>query len=115
MAFSPVGRRGSWFADWQGHSYPCVHTRWRTGKGKLLYDDPGVQIGVPKWDQYINAIQELKKAIETSDNVPDDPENGTWRRRGYIGLWMVDDVHVVPNDEVAGRSHLRFSLVKRLF
>jgi hypothetical protein len=108
--FQPRGHRGSWFAEWQGKSYPCIHNHWRRGR---LHDDPYAIPGVPKWDEFIAAILE-GKVIETRDIVPQDLKDGAWIRDGYIALWEIDNIEVTPNTACQGCSHLRFHFARRL-
>jgi hypothetical protein len=108
--FKPRGHQGSWFAEWQGKSYPCIHNHWRHGR---VHDDPYARLGIPKWDAFIAAVSE-GKVIETKDVVPPDLKDGTWKRTGYIALWEIDNIEVTPNIECDGCSHLRFRFVRRL-
>jgi hypothetical protein len=113
-AFIPRGMRGSWFAEWQGQRYPCVHKRYRTGDRSQWYEDPSAMPGSPKWDELIGAISETKRVIETDDVVRDDDIHRTKKRTGYIGLWEIGEITITPNPEAEGRSHLRFRFVQRL-
>ena len=110
-ALKPKGHSGSWFAKWDGASYPCVHNHWHRGEE---YDDPGVQLTIqPKWRRFLASIENERKVIETIDKVPDDWLYGRWRRSGYTGLWQVDNVRVedTPDPHL---SHLRFRFVRKL-
>jgi hypothetical protein len=110
-AMKPVGHSGSWFATWEGLSYPCVHNHWHRGE---WYDDPCVEPAIyPKWQRFLAAIQNQKKVIETIDKVPDDWRYGRWRRSGYIGLWEVDNFQVEHTPD-PNLSTLRFRFVRIL-
>lgn len=109
--FKPIGHSGSWFAKWQGASYPCVHNHWHRGE---WYEDPGVEPAIhPKWNAFLAAIQNQKKVIETTDKVPDDWRYGRWRRSGYVALWEIDDFQLQSTTD-SGRFHLRFRFTRRL-
>jgi hypothetical protein len=101
----PVGRRGSWFADWKGESLPCVHECWcQSGKGTFSYLDPHVGDD-PKWSPFIAAIRSGGKVILTRDELGDDGQ--PFRRQSYIATYRVDGV------EVEG-TNLAFQFVERL-
>ncbi|SJM61917.1 hypothetical protein FM111_08580 [Brevundimonas diminuta 3F5N] len=101
----PVGRRGSWFADWKGESLPCVHECWcRPGKGTLSYLDPHVGDD-PKWSPFIAAIRSGEKVILTRDELGADGQ--PFRRLSYIATYGVKDVQVEG-------TNLAFQFVERL-
>jgi len=107
----PVGHSGSWFANWQGGSYPCVHSERMSGG---WYYDPTVNSGLPQWPRFIYAIKDAKKVILTKSNVKDKNDPPPWKRarKGqYLSLWEVDDVGIVQED---GRSCFRFRFVEEL-
>jgi hypothetical protein len=112
-AFRPRGSQGSWFAEWKGESYPCIHNHWRCGERRQWHDDPYAKAGIPKWDDFIAAIFR-GRVIETKDVVPDDLKEGAWKRESYIALWAVDNIEVSPNVEVTGYFHVRFRFAARL-
>ena len=98
-----VGRRGSWFAEVNGESLPCVHEYWvRQG---CYYHDPNAVPGERKWDELIAAIQTKKRVILTKDKVYDG--GNRFERSGYVAVFEVDDL------EIDGRN-LRFRLTRRL-
>lgn len=84
----PLGRQGSWFAEWNGEQIPCVHLRWTNGHD---YIDPGYD-GRRQWPQFIAALANGGKAILTSSHVPDG--DGPWRRDKYLAIWTVENVRV---------------------
>ncbi|WP_143062066.1 hypothetical protein [Faunimonas pinastri] len=97
-----TGQRGSWFARADGEKLPCVHKHWWRG-GR--YHDPFARPGEKKWDELIDAIRTGKRVILTDDDVSAD--SSEFRRKGYIAVFAVSDVHV---DETG----LHFSMDARL-
>ena len=102
-----IGFRGSWFADVDGESLPCVHKHWWASGGR--YDDPGLQPGMPKGDELAAAIAAKKRVILTNDmaSFDDDGKVIGFDRTGYIAIYSVDGIEY---DEAG----LRFKFVKRL-
>lgn len=102
-----VGSRGSWFAEVEGETLPCVHRHWWAAGGR--YDDPGLQPGTPKGDELVAAIAACKRVILTDDKATFD-EGGRvagFERTGYIAVYSVDRVEY-------DNAGLRFKFVKRL-
>jgi len=102
-----IGFRGSWFADVDGETLPCVHKHWWAPGGR--YDDPGLQPGMPKGDELVASIAAEKRVILTSDeaSLDDDGKVVGFRRTGYIAVYSVDGIEF----DAAG---LRFKFLKRL-
>jgi hypothetical protein len=99
------GKRGSWFAEINGVSYPCVHRFWVVQHGKsMTYSDPMPNPEDRHWPDFIAALQSQKKAILTEDESFDSGKG--FNRTGYIALYEIDEI-------VKGTS-LRFRFVKRL-
>jgi hypothetical protein len=96
------GHRGSWFADVNGESLPCVHQHWSRNR---RYHDPHVVQGDPQWAEFIDAIRTLKKVILTTGEFSND--HYSVRRTGYIAVFTIDDFELSSND-------LRFRFVDRL-
>ena len=92
----PKGRAGSWFAEWQGESIPCVHQHWTRGTWPE-YADKGYD-GRPEWGPFIQALRDGEQAILTTSYPPD--ADGNWRRKSYIGLWRVSNVQIVNGNEL---------------
>ena len=103
-----IGLRGSWFADVEGETLPCVDQHWWAAGGR--YDDPGLQPGKPKGDELVEAIAAKKRVILTNDEASFDDAGKVvgFRRTGYIAVYSVDGVEF---DEAG----LRFKFVRRLF
>jgi hypothetical protein len=99
------GQRGSWFATVDGERLPCVHQFWMSGSPPK-YKDPGAGNDGP-WPEYIQQIKALKKVIVTTDDVPEQPTEGGWKRTGYVALWSIDNVALTGSD-------LCFDFVQRL-
>jgi hypothetical protein len=54
-----VGHRGSWFADIDGESFPCVHEYWvRRIDGKRMYVDPYCDPEAGKWPRFLTALRD---------------------------------------------------------
>lgn len=102
-----TGQRGSWFANVNGESVPCVHKHWtHTARGSMTYDDPHYLPETDaKWGPFLGTLKALKRAILTSDDVFDDGHR--FERTGYIALYEIDHVEIIG-------SHLRFQFVRRL-
>ena len=98
-----IGKHGSWFATIDGEQLPCVHQHWFSSS--LEYEDPGVEVGNPVWDEFIQELKRTGKAILTSDNPA--PGSGSFKRTGYIAVWSIEDVRVEE-------GKLRFRFVDRL-
>ncbi|MBB3264042.1 hypothetical protein FHW79_001657 [Azospirillum sp. OGB3] len=96
-----IGQRGSWFADVDGERLPCVHQHWVAGN---RYHDPQAIPGEKKWDELIGAIRR-GRVILTKDKVSADQRS--FKRRGYVAVFAVDDVKVYGND-------LTFRLANRI-
>lgn len=114
VKFSPIGSRGSWFATWQGQSYPCVHNYWREGERRQWYNDPHARPGIAKWGEFIAAIRFDCMVIETGDIAPKDFINGSFERVDYKGLFRVDNFEIQPNENTDGLFHLRFRFSERI-
>ncbi len=99
----PRGHAGSWFAEWEGEKLPCVHARWVEGRWPN-YLDPKCD-GRPKWDKFIAALKNGRKAILTTSHPPD--RNGIMRRKSYVGVWEVHGVDVSDGE-------LRFTFGKQV-
>lgn len=100
-----TGKRGSWFADVDGESLPCVHKHWWKG-GR--YDDPQVKPGSPKDEELVTAIEQLGRVVLTDDTPYDAGEGKTgFTRVGYIAVYSVADI-------VFDESGLRFRFLSRL-
>lgn len=101
-----IGQRGSWFAEVDEESLPCVHDFWvkRTPEG-LFYIDPNYEQDIPKWRQFIDAIQEKKRVILTNDTVIDGGLGS--ERKGYIAVFGIEDI------VIEGQT-LKFRFVERL-
>ena len=98
------GKRGSWFAEISGISYPCVHEFWVQRGKSMTYNDPIHDQEDRHWPDFLAALQSQKKAILTKDVTPDGGINFT--RTGYIALYAIDDV--------VKDTSLRFRFVQRL-
>ena len=100
-----TGKRGSWFADVDGQSLPCVHKHWWKG-GR--YDDPQIMPGSPKDEELVAAIQQHGRVVLTNDSPYDAGEGKTgFTRTGYIAVYSVDDI-------TFDQKGLRFRFVSRL-
>jgi hypothetical protein len=95
------GHRGSWFAEVDGESLPCVHRYWWRG-GR--YHDPNFQRG-GQWDDLLEGLRSKGRAILTDDETPDG--GGSFRRLSYIAVYSIDDVEVRDDG-------LHFRFVERL-
>jgi hypothetical protein len=63
-----LGFRGSWFADVDGETLPCVHQHWWAPGGR--YDDPGLQPGMPKGDELVASIAaEIRRRAPSAERV----------------------------------------------
>jgi hypothetical protein len=98
----PKGERGSWFAQWDGESVPCVHRRWTEGVWPH-HCDPCVDDN-PKWVPFIEALK-LGRAILTEDNL--DPSRIPVTRKAYVAIYRIENV------EVSG-GELHFDFRERL-
>lgn len=100
----PIGSQGSWFARFEGVEFPCVHRHWyEPGK----YHDPHVRPGTRQWDKYVARIRDLGYVILTNDIVPDNTEDGTFKRTSYIAIFEATDVRLEGAD-------LTFSMLRRI-
>jgi hypothetical protein len=100
--YKAEGQRGSWFANVNGETLPCVHKHWLK---KDLYHDPNAyRQNSKKWDDLIAAIRDKKRVILTDDNVKDELQS--FERTGYIAVFEIDDVSLDGFD-------LRFRFTKR--
>ena len=100
----PKGTRGSWFADWNGESLPCVHDHWTKGIWPH-YCDPHVSDD-KRWVPFIEAIRNSKTVILKNDKLDADglPSGN---RNSYIALFRVENVALRG-------SELHFDFVERL-
>lgn len=112
--FQPRGIRGSWFAEYDGQLYPCIHKHWRCGEHKQWHDDPFARPGIPKWNSLIEAIRWDCVVIETADIVPTDILFGSFQRTGYLGLLRIENFELLPNENSEGCFHMRFKFAERL-
>ena len=83
------GSRGSWFARVAGERLPCVYREWVVPPRHYL--DPGAQPGVGKWDEFIAALRETKRAILPSDTRG---ENGEHRQEHDLQIFLIDRIEV---------------------
>jgi hypothetical protein len=102
----PMGKRGSWFADWKGESLPCVHQCWveSPGQKRMTYCDPGLSDD-PKWSPFVATLQAGGKAILTEDSLRQDGFPAD--RLGYVALYEIANVSTATGE-------LRFDFVRRL-
>ena len=93
----PVGKRGEWFAVWEGQKLPCVHDCWTTFTREqgMTYNDPYLSEN-PKWGPFLKAIEEGRRVILTRDRMVDGQPSGRLSQDGYVAVWDVRDV-VVAN------------------
>ncbi len=83
-----IGQRGSWFAEVDEELLPCVHQHWwKDGR----YHDPNFAARTSQWDRLIEAINEKKRVILTTDIAL---EEGGFQRTGYIAVFEISDVKV---------------------
>jgi len=101
-----IGQRGSWFAEVNEESLPCVHDYWvqRTPDG-LFYNDPNCDALTSKWKEFIDALKTKQRAILTHDKAINDGLG--FERQGYIAVFGIEGV------VVEGRT-LRFRFTERL-
>ena len=101
-----IGQRGSWFADVEGQSLPCVHAYWMS---KDRYNEPNAQPDSSPWPEFIAAIKREKKVILRQSERRDAPVNGRgdFTSVGYVAVFSVEEVEVKD-------GHLTFRFVKRL-
>jgi hypothetical protein len=81
----PKGRRGSFFAQFNGELLPCVFERWKNGEHYL---DPGAKPSWRRWAKYFAAIRDGQKVILTTQKVL---ENGLFKRTGYKAIYSVSE------------------------
>ena len=82
------GSRGSWFARVAGERLPCIYREWVVPPRRYL--DPEAQPGVGKWDEFITALRETKRAILASGARG---ENG--------GLLRDENLQIFPYERIA--------------
>lgn len=98
-----TGLRGKWEAKLaDGRTFPCIHEYWCDEK-KQHYNDPGVDLR-PIWGPFHASLSADKLAIITKDNRD---ANGTFERKGYIGLYQIDNVQMT-------KTNLTFDIVKMI-
>src|SRR5437773_248529 len=97
----PLGKHGSWFAEWQGELLPCVHQFWLKSDG---YHDIHAKPGNRKFEELVAAIRRVGRVILTKDETLDGGHS--FKRLGYICIF--DVVNVEFDD-----SGLRFRCVSR--
>ena len=95
------GKRGSWFAEVDGETLPCVHKHWLQGR---QYHDPQAAPGQPPWDDFIAAIKSGRKVVLTRDTYLGGIR---FERTGYVAVFTVDDV-------AASDGALTFKLTDRV-
>lgn len=96
------GQRGSWFAEVNGESLPCVHAYWfKNG----WYDDPHARPGEQQWEELFAAIREKKRVVLTTYRVIDGGIG--FERAGYVAVYAVDNISV-------DGSRLRFQFTESL-
>lgn len=105
-----VGKRGSWFANIDGHSFPCVHKYWITGlqhHDQFRYRGSEIETKVA---ELVEAVRNGKRVILTNDTPLFDSncELSGFERTSYIALYAVEDVTYSPEDG------LRFRLSDRI-
>lgn len=98
------GRRGSWFADVEGESLPCVHKFWWKAD---RYNDPNVKPGSAKDEELVAAIKAAGRVVLTNDTPYEADGKTGFTRTGYIAVYSVDDV-------IFDHDGLRFRFVARL-
>lgn len=98
------GKRGSWFAEIDGVSYPCVHKFWVHFGRTMTYNDPIHDQQDRHWPEFLAALNSQKKAIPTEDETPDG--GFSFARTGYIALYEIADIEK--------DTTLRFRFLKRL-
>ena len=81
--------RRAWFARVAGERLPCVHREWLVPPRHYL--DPGAQPGAGKWDEFIAALRETKRAILACDTRGD---NGGPRRDQDLQIFQIDNIEV---------------------
>ena len=84
----PKGHPGSWFAEWEGESIPCIHQHAITS-GR--YIDMGVD-DHPAWPRFIEQLSAQRRAILTTSHLPGG--DGIRRRKSYVGIWEIGEVSV---------------------
>lgn len=100
----PKGHAGSWFAEWEGENLPCIHQHAIKGAS---YIDNGVD-DHPAWPRFIAELQAKRRAILTTSHPAG--EDGIRRRKGYVGIWEIGEVHVLDGTMTfaLGRPVVRF-------
>jgi len=78
----------------------AFHKHWVKGSD---YDDPGGRLGIPQWEEFVDAIREKKRVILTNSERQED---GGFVRKGYIAVFGVNQVELDENG-------LRFKLISR--
>lgn len=100
----PIGKAGSWFANWKGDNIPCVHSICVYRDGAVFrYSDPIDEH--PKWPEFIAGIREAGKVIVTDGVLDKDGLAG--RRARYVALFSVTKVTEID-------VKLEFEFVNRL-
>ncbi|TPK82662.1 hypothetical protein [Mesorhizobium sp. B2-4-17] len=104
------GHRGSWFANVDGESLPCVHKYWVKG---LVHHDRFQRRGYANSSQIlelVQAVQQTERVILTDDKPIVDAAGNLigFERKGYIAIYAVDDVTYSPEEG------LKFRLVQRI-
>jgi hypothetical protein len=99
-----VGKRGSWYATFDGESLPCTHEHW-VDKKLMEYEDPGAKPGTKKWDDFIDSLGSKGKAILTDDKFLGDGMG--FKRKSYIGVFEIANVRM--EDDM-----LKFKFVRRI-
>ena len=98
------GHQGSWFAEVDGESYPCVHDRYRVGLHE--YVDPNFDPDSDRAGTLLDALQG-GRAILTKGKPDDDPASDAIRRDGYVGLFAIENARVED-------GALRFTFTERI-
>lgn len=92
-----IGTQGSWFAKLGEDNLPCLLNVWLSG---LAYHDPHAKIGEPRWEEYVAGVREGKVILTQNEAV-------TYARKGYIGVFSVENV-------VFDKDGLKLTITDRL-
>ncbi len=105
-----IGQRGSWFADVDGETLPCVHEHWYQRPPR--YHDPEFISGNTlddRYDKFVDSIRSYARVIMQKDKKSHKNTAGqtVLELDGYIAVFCVDSI-------TYDRTGLRFRVTNRL-
>jgi hypothetical protein len=68
-----VGARGSWYAEVDGESLPCVHSYWFETPH---YNNPEARPDIPRSAELVQIVRKKRRVIMQRDDIPNKNKDG---------------------------------------